>query len=157
MTGPRREIRGGSGLPAERSEPPRIPMRALVEELEDGALCVKCLATHRGFTRFDVERTVSALRREFVLESIIPCRGCGARRSLCLGRPRHPPYLFIIASSPPPSYVTRVSPGAVETDAIDDRRIVDDGADGAATSARAVRSASSAPSRWATAARRSRY
>ena len=103
MTAARRMIRGASGLPVERSDAPRIPMRALLEELQDGPLCVKCLATNRGFTRFEVERTLGELRGEIVLDSIIPCRGCGASKSLSLQGPRRQPHLFVIAPSPRPS------------------------------------------------------
>lgn len=95
----RRRICGGSSAPIDGGHS-RLPLRAIIDELEEGALCVKCLATRRRFTRVEVEIAINRLRREFVLDSIVPCRDCGSARTVSLHRPERPRFLYVIVSRP---------------------------------------------------------
>ena len=61
-----------------------LPLREVTEELGDGPLCTRCLATRRGLTRTSVEDAIAALRRAFVVDTISPCVSCGGRRTVSL-------------------------------------------------------------------------
>ena len=53
----------------------------LVEELRDGPLCVTCIAARRQLTLYAVGLAVASLRHGLLLDSVQPCRECGASRS----------------------------------------------------------------------------
>jgi hypothetical protein len=67
------------------------PAREVVEELESGPFCTKCLATRLRLTRFSIEHVVAELRRAFVIDTIEPCLECGSRKTITLhGRNQRP-------------------------------------------------------------------
>ena len=64
-----------------RSHQETLALRAIVDELALGPVCVKCISTRQGVTRFAVESIVADLRRAFVVDTTttcIWCRGSGA-------------------------------------------------------------------------------
>lgn len=70
-----------------RESPPKsqhdaLAVRAIVGELVQEPLCVKCIATRRGFTRFAVEGIVAKLRRALVVDTPKSCAGCAGPGAL---------------------------------------------------------------------------
>ena len=61
-----------------------LAVRAVVGDLAVAPLCVKCLASRRGFTRFAVEAIVAELRRVVVVDTTKSCAGCGRSDGLAL-------------------------------------------------------------------------
>ena len=56
----------------------------IVEELKDGPLCMKCIATRRRLTLVSVRQAVLRLRGAFLFDAIPPCGECGGRHALTL-------------------------------------------------------------------------
>jgi hypothetical protein len=65
------------------------PARQVIEELDGGPFCIKCLATRLRLMRVSVEHVVAELRRKFLIDSIEPCAQCGSQKTIVLyGRNR---------------------------------------------------------------------
>ena len=71
----RLRIAGGSDV---------LPARDIVEQLVEGPLCAKCIATRMHVTLFSVEHAISEMRRAFVIDTTQPCEGCGKKKSITL-------------------------------------------------------------------------
>jgi hypothetical protein len=69
---------------APKSHQDALAVRAIADELAVEPLCVKCIATRRGFTRFAVESIIEELRRALVVDTLRSCAGCGGPGALTL-------------------------------------------------------------------------
>ncbi len=58
--------------------------RVVTDEITDGPICIKCIATARGLTRGRVEIAIASLRTTFLLDSVAPCHACGGPDTLFL-------------------------------------------------------------------------